>query len=133
MGWVGLDWVVGRSGHARLREVAKSWALLEATGGEQLDRPCNVWQEASYPKMAACPNFASLRPHLRRRLVPCVVAMCTFLSIVDTDHYTVIDLAIVVELILAVGLSNTVVEFYCFDAFDGDISAEERSILLRYR
>ena len=48
--WVGLDWVLGRCLGARLREVAKSWALLGATTGEQLGRPCNVWQEASCPK-----------------------------------------------------------------------------------
>ena len=40
--WVGLDWVLGRCLGARLREVAKSWALLGATAGEQLGRPCNA-------------------------------------------------------------------------------------------
>ena len=62
MGWVGLGSGTV-SERARSREVAKSWALLGATAGEQLDRPCNarVWQELATfnPKMATCPNFAS--------------------------------------------------------------------------
>ena len=74
MGWVGLStgWVSGR---AQLREVAKSWALLGATAGEQLDRPCNVWQESGkLPKNGGMPNFASLRPHLQ--IAAAAVSLC---------------------------------------------------------
>ena len=80
MGWVGLS-TESVSGRAQLREVAKSWALLGATAGEQLDRPCNVWQESGkLPKNGGMPNFASLRPHLQQLQFPCVVVLCTFLS-----------------------------------------------------
>ena len=96
--WVGLDWVLGWigywvglgtglvSGRAWLREVAKSWALLGASFGEQLDRPlvtrC-VWQDpaAGSSKMI---KFTPLPPHLQR-LFPCFVVL-TIAEVVNPDR-----------------------------------------------
>ena len=85
MGWVGLG-TESVSGRARLREVAKSWALLGASFGEQLDRPlvthC-VWQDppAGSSKMV---KFTPLPPHLQR-LFPCFVVL-TIAEVVNPDR-----------------------------------------------
>ena len=49
---------------------AQSWALLGASGGEQLGRPCNVWQARGNPKMARCQ--ISLCPRFK---LPCSFAV----------------------------------------------------------